>query len=129
MLHSKDLSGEILSPNINEIFAESFARNLAKMTGNDHDGESLESTHNMSVVCTGRQMIRSDVRRAHTGVKALATKKKKKKKRLSQFEHCLLPWGEPTHSLDLPCHYDINVMPLKRCVCSVTRGQEWERTW
>lgn len=29
---------------------------------------------------------------------------------------------ESTHSLDLHCHYDINEMPLKRCVCSVTRG-------
>lgn len=33
----------------------------------------------------------------------------------------------PTHSLDLHCHYDINEMPLKRCVCSpVTRGRRGE---
>jgi len=38
----------------------------------------------------------------------------------SWFQVCLR--GRPTHSLDLHCHYDINEMPLKRCVCSVMRG-------
>jgi len=66
-------------------------------------------------------MIHSDARQLAYG-----------KRRWSREEEAPLrvrdvPPGEPTHSpSDLHCHYDINETPLKRCVCSVTRGQEWE---
>jgi len=66
-------------------------------------------------------MIHSDARQLAYGQEALATKK-----RLSVFEVRPEARARPTHSLDLHCHYDINEMPLKRCVCSVTRGRGWE---
>lgn len=59
-------------------------------------------------------MIHSDARQLAYGERRWL------RRSVSRYQVC--PRGRPTHSLDLHCHYDINEMPLKRCVCSVTRG-------
>lgn len=66
--------------------------------------------------CTSLRKTNDPLGRETVSVRreALATKKR-------LLVPSLLP-GRSTHSLDLHCHYDINEMPLKRCVCLVTRG-------
>lgn len=68
--------------------------------------------------CTSLRKTNDPLGRETVSVRreALATKKR-------LLVPSLLPGRLRLRSLDPHCHYDINEMPLKRCVCLATRGQ------